>query len=525
MRRALGATALALALALAGAPPASAQAIHALVVGIDVYSRHGQLKDLKGAVNDARDIEAALRELGATRIVRLLDDEARRDAILGAWAELRAAAKSGDTLIFTYSGHGGQEPERIRGSEADGKDEVMLLGRFRTTRPFNYERIVDDEWRARIDDARDLNVVMLFDSCHSGSATRSSVNEEESVRFAGNYGAIEDDAVPLAPARPESAPGASDHELYIGAGADAQRVPELRIDGAMRGALSYHFARALRGAADVDRDGVLTRGELAAYLRNNVAITSGNLQRPTIEFSGAADRPVFRVAASPPVRIEAPAIELALRDAAPEQEAAARQLLRDVRLVPDRGGATLTWRPATGEVFTANDLVAERIDGAARLQGVIDRWRALAVARQLAERRSLAVRIREGDRRHVPGERVCMEIEASVADTLRLVVFNLAGDGTVQFLGTEADARGAAPGCPRGALGPFPVTSPFGADHVVVVAAPAPEAQPLVPLVEALRRLDGRIEAQRVIALLAGLARDAPPPRVGIVGLYTAARR
>lgn len=121
--------------------PATAETL-ALVVGIDQYRYKPALK---GAVNDARAIRAALEAAGVRDIVLLLDDQATREAIRDAWNRQVAKAQPGDTLIFTYAGHGGQEPERIPGNEADGKDETLVLGGFRETRPGNGQRIVDDE--------------------------------------------------------------------------------------------------------------------------------------------------------------------------------------------------------------------------------------------------------------------------------------------------------------------------------------------------------------------------------------------
>ena len=100
----------------------------ALVVGIDQYRYKPALK---GAVNDARAIRAALEAAGVRDIVLLLDDQATREAIRDAWNRQVAKAQPGDTLIFTYAGHGGQEPNWIPGNEADGKDETLVLGGFR----------------------------------------------------------------------------------------------------------------------------------------------------------------------------------------------------------------------------------------------------------------------------------------------------------------------------------------------------------------------------------------------------------
>ena len=81
----------------------------------------------------------------------------------------------GDTLVLAYAGHGGQEPERVLGSERDGQDKVLLLGGFRSAGAGTRERICDDELNQWFSDAggQGLPVVFVADSCHSGTLTRS----------------------------------------------------------------------------------------------------------------------------------------------------------------------------------------------------------------------------------------------------------------------------------------------------------------------------------------------------------------
>ncbi|MGB6949907.1 MAG: caspase family protein, partial [Methyloceanibacter sp.] len=89
--------------------PATAAELYGLVVGIDDYI--GTDNDLDGAANDARDVAQALSGVGAKELVRLINDDAGKDRIAAAWDALLAKAEAGDTIIFSYAGHGGQEPE------------------------------------------------------------------------------------------------------------------------------------------------------------------------------------------------------------------------------------------------------------------------------------------------------------------------------------------------------------------------------------------------------------------------------
>ncbi len=81
--------------------------------------------------------------------------------------EIRKAAKqlaAGDTFFITYAGHGAQV-EDLTGDEGDGEDETWCL----------YDRMfLDDEQRELYAEfAKGVKIVVLSDSCHSGSATRS----------------------------------------------------------------------------------------------------------------------------------------------------------------------------------------------------------------------------------------------------------------------------------------------------------------------------------------------------------------
>ena len=159
-----------IAVAAGWAPRAETQTVRSVVIGIDEYA---ELADLNGAVNDARDVASALSRSGVRDLVVLENGAANRARIAHEWRSMSARAEPGDTLVLAYAGHGGQEPERVSGTERDGRDEVLLLGGFRSTGPGTRERIFDDELNQWFVDAGalDLRVVFVADSCHSGTLT------------------------------------------------------------------------------------------------------------------------------------------------------------------------------------------------------------------------------------------------------------------------------------------------------------------------------------------------------------------
>ena len=84
-----------------------------------------------------------------------------------ALAAMRAAAKTlkaGDLFFLTYSGHGGQVPD-VTGEEDDKKDETWCL----------YDgELIDDELYLELSRfAEGVRVLVLSDSCHSGTVTRA----------------------------------------------------------------------------------------------------------------------------------------------------------------------------------------------------------------------------------------------------------------------------------------------------------------------------------------------------------------
>lgn len=123
---------------------------------------------LRGCENDARDISAIAVSKGYENKL-LLTKEATANTVL---AELQRAAKAlspGDTLLLFYSGHGGQVGD-IHGDEEDQIDETWCL----------YDRmLVDDELYSMWSKfAPGVRVIVLSDSCHSGTVTKSLAYSE-----------------------------------------------------------------------------------------------------------------------------------------------------------------------------------------------------------------------------------------------------------------------------------------------------------------------------------------------------------
>ena len=119
---------------------------------------------------DARDMTALAKSRGfKTRT--LLREQVTAKAVKTAILEAAKTLGRGDIFFLTYSGHGGQVPdtngdEGRFGDENDQKDETWCL----------YDReFVDDELAALYAKFKPgVRILVLSDSCHSGSVTRAA---------------------------------------------------------------------------------------------------------------------------------------------------------------------------------------------------------------------------------------------------------------------------------------------------------------------------------------------------------------
>jgi hypothetical protein len=111
---------------------------------------------------DARNMCDIARSRGFVTTT-LLTRAATRGAVLSAIAGAAKTLKGGDIFLITYSGHGGQIPDK-NGDEPDMEDETWCL--------YDGEVIDDQLAVAWTMFAPGVRVLVTSDSCHSGSVTR-----------------------------------------------------------------------------------------------------------------------------------------------------------------------------------------------------------------------------------------------------------------------------------------------------------------------------------------------------------------
>jgi len=185
-----------LLLALAAAAPAIAQQRLALLVGVSSYPKQPDGRDISlvGPKNDVRLMQRVLAERGFKPgdIVSLADGvtgagDPTRAAIVSALEGIGKKAGKGDFVFLFFAGHGSQQPARNIGPanpEPDGLDETFLprdVGRWDGGKGTVQNALVDDEFDTYITAIRNRGAFVwaVFDSCHSGTVTRSVVNDPE----------------------------------------------------------------------------------------------------------------------------------------------------------------------------------------------------------------------------------------------------------------------------------------------------------------------------------------------------------
>ncbi|KAF2415973.1 caspase family protein [Microbacterium sp. B35-30] len=120
-----------------------------------------------GALNacefDAHDMQAIAESCGFDAHL-LLTQDATADAMKTAISRAADELAPGDSFFLSYSGHGGQVPDRNGEGEEDRLDETWVA----------YDRqLVDDELYALWGKfAPRVRIFVLSDSCHSGTANR-----------------------------------------------------------------------------------------------------------------------------------------------------------------------------------------------------------------------------------------------------------------------------------------------------------------------------------------------------------------
>ncbi len=140
----------------------------ALLLGINNYQ---SVSDLRGCIRDVEKFRSLLTDVFHFDEIRsFTDEEVVKDRVESEWKWLIKGAQPGDALVFMFAGHGSQTADEDD-DEDDGVDELLCLYDMDFDKSGSY--LLDDEinkMTKRVPDG--VSLTMVFDSCHSGTATR-----------------------------------------------------------------------------------------------------------------------------------------------------------------------------------------------------------------------------------------------------------------------------------------------------------------------------------------------------------------
>jgi Caspase domain len=172
--------------------------LSALVIGINAY-KSPDIRNLRGAVADADVISEYLTKqlnVPRSRVTNLRDAQATRDNIINSIYDLvkrdDEPINHGDPILIFYAGHGATVPARAEGEAGSNNIQCIVPHDCRVN---VWESVIPDRILGallhKLADAKGDNIVrvclaapmfyaylpiesqtVIFDCCHSGSATR-----------------------------------------------------------------------------------------------------------------------------------------------------------------------------------------------------------------------------------------------------------------------------------------------------------------------------------------------------------------
>jgi hypothetical protein len=204
-------------------------------------------------------------------------------------------------------------------------------------------------------------------------------------------------------------------------------------------------------------------------------------------------------------------VRVAVVDAQAAELAGLAPRAADFEVVPVTATPDLVWNARSGEARAGGQVIAYAVDRKS-LPAVIDRTAAARGLEKEAAARPQAIKLVSGRATARDGDQV--EIEVGDVAQRALILFGIAGDGTVEILyprgGDERVVRA------RTFRWPLRIHAPFGVDLIVAVSAPLP----MHALEQGLHQISHHRSAGEILKLLSIAA--PPDARIGVLALATA---
>ena len=248
------------------APEKRAGRLFAVVIGISHYAKsNGQINDLRYADRDAQSMLDFLKSpagggLAEEDTLVLLNDAATTESIRHALFSFLTKPQEQDTVVIYIAGHGAPDPLDPRNLyliTADTKPDDMGGTAFPM---WQIQDVFDRILKAK-------RVLTFADPCHSYgfSGLRAGSGQKHANNLVNQY-----------------------LQRYASKGQraviTASDISESSFEDAKwgdgHGVFTYFLLQGLQGKADANHDGVVTAGELFAYLQQSVRQATDGKQNP-----------------------------------------------------------------------------------------------------------------------------------------------------------------------------------------------------------------------------------------------------
>ena len=160
----------------------TAQTKRAIVIGL------GEQQDKAwNKINGDKDVplvQAMLKNAGFKSVMTLINRQATKVGIVGAFKRMVASCRQGDMVYIHYSGHG-QQMTDVHNDERDGLDECWIpydACRKASATYHGEKHLTDDELNVYLNAIRNKigakgKLLVVIDACHSGDGTRGEDDE------------------------------------------------------------------------------------------------------------------------------------------------------------------------------------------------------------------------------------------------------------------------------------------------------------------------------------------------------------
>lgn len=255
---------------------------YALVIGVSRYKFHeGGLKDLEYAHADSQSIADFLKTRAGFKdsdISYLENENATVENVRAAVDLFLERARENDLIFLFIAGHGAQDP-------FDPRNLYLILHDSRVT---NMPRTALNMAELQVlftNRLRAKRMVILIDACHSGGV------DPGQTTFVRQLERMENNTFSMYAEKLFSGEGRA-----LLTSSDVNEISEEgKKWGGGHGVFTWAVLEGLRGIADVNRDRVITTGELFDFVSNRVRQETNARQNPRALPGTNRDFPLTRV--------------------------------------------------------------------------------------------------------------------------------------------------------------------------------------------------------------------------------------